>query len=43
MNRYLFDTETFSHFLRDHPNVVLRLIRELSSDVFVSIITVEET
>ena len=42
MKRYLLDTDTFTHYLHDHPKVVTRVIRELSSEVNLSVITVEE-
>lgn len=43
MSNYLFDTDTFSHYLQDHPAVLARVIRNLSSHLFLSIISVEET
>lgn len=40
---YLFDTDTFSHYLQDHQAVLARVVRNISSHLFLSIISVEET
>ena len=42
MSRYLLDTDTFTHFLRQYPVVVAAVVARLPTDLAVSIITVEE-
>jgi tRNA(fMet)-specific endonuclease VapC len=42
VTRYLLDTDTFSHFLRHNPTVVGGLVRHISDQLAVSIITVQE-
>jgi tRNA(fMet)-specific endonuclease VapC len=39
---YLLDTDIFTHFLRQHPLVIQHLLRCLTDDVAISVITVEE-
>jgi tRNA(fMet)-specific endonuclease VapC len=42
VSRYLFDTDAFSLFLQHNPTVVGAVIRHISDQVAVSIITVQE-
>ncbi len=42
MSRYLLDTDTFSLYLRRNPAVVGALLRHLTDQVAVTIITVQE-
>jgi tRNA(fMet)-specific endonuclease VapC len=42
VNRYLFDTDTFSLYLQHNPEIIGNMIRHLSDEVMVSIITVKE-
>jgi tRNA(fMet)-specific endonuclease VapC len=42
VNRYLIDTDTFSLYLQHNPAVVGAMVRHLSDQIVVSVITVQE-
>jgi tRNA(fMet)-specific endonuclease VapC len=42
VSRYVLDTDTFTHYLQNNPSVVSALIRHLSDEVVLSVITVQE-
>lgn len=42
MSRYILDTDVFSHYLRQHPNLIRNILAHLADDLGLSVVSVGE-